>query len=165
MKKRGELNMKIDWHGFLDEIVLPERAKVESCAWMFSEKPLSPEDVVHVIAVKNIGLKKQGNDVTTTFAPDPKDFQKVKLTARRLGHTRIGNIHTHLVYGDDPKALDAQRSPSDTDLTYARRFNDVIRGIIVVVFAEPGKPGVIDSVIWHDQYGQKLDLDMEAVEE
>jgi hypothetical protein len=171
--------MKIDWHGFLDEIVQPERSEQESCAWLFSEKPLSPLDVVHVVEVKNIGLKSQGNDTTSTFAPDMKEFAKVKQQAKKAGYTRIGNVHTHLVYMQrygskalkwqfaaqpDNKALELQRGPSDTDLKYARRFNDIIRGIIVVVFSEEGKPGVIDSVVWHDQYGQKLELDVEVVE-
>lgn len=81
--------MKIDWHGFLDEIVQPERGKEESCAWLFSEKPFSPIDVVHVVEVKNIGLKSQGNDTTSTFAPDTKEFAKVKHQARKAGYTRI----------------------------------------------------------------------------
>jgi hypothetical protein len=156
--------MRIDWHGFLDIIVLPERSKQESCAWLFSEKPLSPLDLVHVVEVTNIGLKSQSNDVTSTFAPDPKEFAKVKQSARKAGYTRIGNVHTHLVYGNNKAELEAQRGPSDTDLSFAKRFNDIIRGIIVVVFPDPRKAGVIDSVIWHDQYGQKLDLDVESVE-
>jgi len=160
--------MRIDWHGFLDEIVQPERSKQESCAWLFSEKPLSPTDVVHVVEVKNIGLKSQGNDTTSTFAPDTKEFAKVKQQAKKAGYTRIGNVHTHLVHGHSKNELEArtrfQREPSETDLSFARRFNDIIRGIIIIVFSEEGKPGVIDSVVWHDQYGQKLDLDVEAVE-
>jgi hypothetical protein len=157
--------MKIDWHGFLDEVVKPERSKQESCAWMFSEKPFSPDDVVHVVEVTNVGLKKAGNDISRTFAPDKKEFQKIKLEARRAGYTRIGNIHTHVVLGArDAKAIAAERGPSDTDLTYARRFNDVVRAVIVVVYAEEGKPGVIDGVFWHDQYGQKLDLEVDSVE-
>lgn len=162
--------MRIDWHGFLDIIVLPERSKQESCAWLFSESPFSPFDTVHAVEVKNVGLKSHEYDLNTSFAPDKKDFAKVKKAAKESKYTRLGNVHTHVVVGTDPKGnvdmakIELQRGPSEDDLKFARKFNDVIRGVIVVVFNKPGETGVIDSVVWHDQFGKELDLNMEAVE-
>jgi hypothetical protein len=155
--------MKIDWHGFLAEVVAESRKGQESCAWLFAEKPFCMDDIIHVVEVTNVGLKSHGNDVRNTFAPDKKEFARVKQMAKKSQYTKIGNVHTHVVIGTDLEAIKAQREPSEEDLKFARRFNDVIRGIIVVVFPADTLPGQIDSIVWHDQYGQKLELELEAV--
>jgi len=154
--------LRIEWHGFLDEVVKLERATQESCAWIFSEKPFCGDDVLHVVEVKNVGIK---GDPKFSFAPDPKEFAKIKAMAKKSQYTRIGNVHTHNAFTDE-QAVE-QMKPSDIDLKYARRFNDVIRSIIVVRFhakdSAVGQPGVIQGIVWHDQYGNILDLEVENI--
>lgn len=60
---------------------------------------------------------------------------KVKKKARDMGYVKIGNVHSH-PYPENEK-VDADiileiSHPSDVDLKFARKFNDIIRGIIVV---------------------------------
>jgi hypothetical protein len=144
--------MRIEWHEFLDEVVKPARRNQESCAWLFSEKPLCSDDVIHVVEVSNVGIK---GDITNSFAPNKKEFAKVKAMAKKSGYTRIGNVHTHNVF--DKALVAEQNKPSDTDLKFARRFNDIIRGIVVVVFpSEVDQDGVIEEIVWHNQYGDRL---------
>jgi hypothetical protein len=155
--------MRIEWHGFLDEVVKPDRATQESCAWIFSERPFSDDDVLHVVEVTNVGIK---GDPSSSFAPDPREFAKIKAMAKKSQYTRIGNVHTHNTFTDDQVV--EQMKPSDTDLKYARRFNDVIRGIIIVRFhgkdLAAGQPGIIQGIVWHDQYGNGLELKVESIE-
>jgi len=152
--------MKIEWNGFLQEVVKPERSKRESCAWIFSSHPFCDDDVWYITDVRNVGLKDKG--VQYSFAPDKKDFHRVKREATSVKLTRIGNVHTHNIISHDAKGLDGkelmfQSVPSDTDLKYARRFNDAIRGIIIVYFPSEVEFGAICNIVWHDQYGTSLD--------
>jgi len=155
--------IKIEWNGFLEKVTKKSRIKQESCAWIFSENPFSSDDTWHVFEVKNIGLKDYGADFS--FAPDKNDFQRIKKLARKMKLTRIGNIHTHNVIGLNMREVDAQREPSDLDLKYARRYNDIIRGIIVVVFPNKKENGKIHDIIWHDQYGHISDLTFDLTNE
>lgn len=137
---------RIRWNGFLENIVKRSRELQESCAWIFVDMK---NDIWNVMEVKNIGLK--GKPIEHTFAPEKKDFARVKRIARKNRWTRIGNIHTHVV--KTRREAYYQLRPSDADLKYARRYNDVVRGIIVVQFTNDLIKGKIYGIIWIDQYG------------
>lgn len=144
----------VDWNGFLENIVSPSRSSQESCAWIFAE---IKRDIWHVLEVKNVGLK--GRLTKDTFAPDKKEFAKIKRYARKKKWTRIGNVHTHVVCGEDcedKSLLDYQLYPSDPDLSWARRFNDIVRAVVVVMFPDRRKRGRIYGICWFDQYGNIL---------
>jgi len=67
-----------------------------------------------------------------------------------MGLVQIGNIHTH-PYNKD-KDIEGQFLPSDVDLSFARRFNNIIRGIIVV------DNKAIYGIKFHDKFGNKIDM-------
>jgi len=145
------------WNCFLDNIIKPERANQESCAWIFANLL---EDVWYVKEVKNIGLKHLGDTVEErirhSFAPDKNEFAKVKRWARKHGLTRIGCVHTHVVHSSNKYEIEYQLHPSEPDLKYARKFGDIIRAVIVVSYPVKGKEGKISGIIWFDQYGNDL---------
>jgi len=141
----------INWNGFLKNITEPQKARQESCAWIFAD---IKNDTWNILEVKNIGLKRES--IKTSFAPDKKDFLRVKKIARENKWTRIGNVHTHIVIGRSKSEIHYQSFPSDPDLIYARRFNDIIRAIIVVQFKDINKKGKIRTILWFDQYGNIL---------
>ena len=139
---------KINWNDFLITIIKKSRKDQESCAWIFVD---IKNDEWNIIEVKNVGLT--GQSKRHTFAPDKKDFAKAKRLARKNGWTRIGCVHTHVVNNDEE--AEYQMRPSEADLKYARKFNDIIRGIVVVKF-DWHKNGIIYGMIWLDQYGTIL---------
>lgn len=139
------------WHHFLEDIVEPDRINRESCAWIFADLV---QDVWHVIEVVNVGLK--GMSIRHTFAPDKKDFARIKRKARKYKLTRIGNVHTHVVVGTDEEEIKYQLYPSEADLKYARKFNDIVRAVIVVQYPKRGEKGIIRGIVWFDQYGNDL---------
>ena len=158
------------WNHFLDTITQPN-AYAESCAWLFCDQPFCDNNAVFVFAVKNIGMK--GHTVFESFAPDRKDFQQVKRKAKLEKLTKIGLVHTHvvvstyivdrnpdefedLVFADNLEELKESSFPSEIDLKFARRFNNIIRGIVTVYFSRHGEKGQIHSVTWHDQFGSVL---------
>ena len=147
----------INWNGFLERIVAPDRSNQESCAWIFADVK---NDVWNVLEVKNVGLKDKS--LKMSFAPDKKDFARVKRLARKNELTKLGNVHTHVVIGkpgdeDTHDKLENQFRPSSVDLKYARKFNDIVRGIIVVWFRDYRRKGMIYGIVWHDQYGKILE--------
>jgi len=147
----GVVPKLILWHKFLEDIVNPERANQESCAWIFADLV---QHVWHVIEVKNVGLK--GKSIAHSFAPDKKDFARIKRKARKYGLTKIGCVHTHVVIGNNPFEIENQSRPSKPDIKYAKKFNDIVRAIVVVQFFLRGDKGIIRKIIWFDQYGNIL---------
>jgi len=141
----------IDWNGFLETIVKPSRSNQESCAWIFAD---IKTDMWNVIEVKNVGLK--GRKLKDSFAPDKKEFAKAKRLARKEGWTKIGNIHTHVVVSGTWREAEQQLRPSEVDLKYARRYNDIVRAVIVVKFPDRRSMGKIYGIVWFDQYGKIL---------
>lgn len=135
------------WEAFLESVKQPHTYE-ESCAWLFSSKPFCSDDVVHVFPVKNVGAKG-------TFHPDKKDLARVKRLARKQRLTNIGNVHTHVI---EPSMSTVAEfiEPSEEDLKFAKRWNNVVRGIVTVVFDKDGYPGRIFAVVWHDQHGKIL---------
>jgi len=146
----------IHWHGFIDEVLRPENAEKELAAFLFSEQPYTKSEQWHVLQVKNIGLK---GDTFGGWAPDRNHMQRLKAYAKRQKWTKLGNIHTHPLskkyadagYADD---IDTAQTPSETDLKFAAKFNDIVRGIIVVDwYSEPPR---IPIIHFHDKYGRTI---------
>ena len=153
---------KIRWHGFLRDVLNPENEDHELCAWLFSTHPYAADEEWHVMRVKEIPKDWDGDGFYEGWAPDKKDLDRVKKIARSKGWTPIGTIHTHPVgpswceKENVTKAIIAESAPSEVDLKFQRRFNQIIRGILVVNYFE--KPPKIEAVIWHDQYGKLIQL-------
>jgi len=82
------LNKEISWNGFL-KIAVDEYPK-EACAFLFAEKPYSPDEKWHVYPVTNIS-----ENPLEEWIPDRKEMAKAKKKARDFGFVKIGNIHTH----------------------------------------------------------------------
>jgi len=143
----------INWNGFLETIIKKKRINQESCAWIFVDME---NDEWNIIEIKNVGLK--GVNKRYSFAPDKKDFAKAKRLAKKNEWTRIGCIHTHVV--ENKREAYYQMRPSEADIKYAKKFNDIIRGIIVVQFDDPKKEGKIYGMIWLDQYGTILEREI-----
>jgi len=133
---------KIHWQGFL-KYAVAEFPK-EACGILYSTKPYSSVEEWYVFIVKNIA-----DDPLHHWRPDLKEFREIKKTAKARKLTHIGNIHTH---PHNPQWEDTrdEAKPSDEDLSFAKRYNDIIRGIIVVDKA------VILEYNWHDQFGKTI---------
>ena len=130
----------------------------ESCAFLFADKPFSEQEDWHVFPIKNIS-----ETPTESWIPDKKEMLKVKAKAKKLKLTKIGNIHSHPIHQGDCISLEdliqEYKQPSNVDLKFARKFNDTIRGIIVV-----GKDAIYEQH-FHDQYGNTVELLTEELRE
>ena len=134
--------MKIHWNGFLEQAV--KNFPCESCAFLYSKKPYSPEEEWFVFPVRN-----DADNRINRWKPLKKDLMRVRQQAIKQQLVKIGNIHTHpYVEGD----IEGYFEPSELDLKYARKFNDTIRGIIVV-----GK-NAIHGIRFHDKFGNKVEV-------
>lgn len=135
--------MEIEWNGFLKKAV--ESFPKETCAFLFSSKPYSPEEKWIVFPVRNVC-----ETPLTGWIPCKAETNKIKQKATKMGLVKIGNIHTHpITPGDD---IEESFLPSDTNLRYARRFNDIIRGIIVV------DNKAIYGIKLHDKFGNPIPI-------
>ena len=135
--------MKIHWNSFLKKAV--EAYPKEACAFLFSKRPYSPEEEWYVCPVDNIA-----DNPEEAWIPDRKQMYKAKAIAIFNKLVKIGNIHSHpYIEGHDIEEL---IQPSKLDLKFARRFNDVIRGIMVV------GEGKICGIMFHDKFGNKIDI-------
>jgi len=155
-----ELNMdKTSWLNFVKEITKPNNYE-ETCAWLYIDTPFESNYKIYVYPVKNIGLP--GESTRDTFSPDKKDFRRVKKEITKLGLTKIGNLHTHVLSPKDwwlkqnspvQTDIDAFSLPSGRDLKFARKFNDVLRGILTIVFYEHDEKGYLVRIVFHNKYG------------
>ena len=139
--------MKINWNNFL-KIAVKEYPK-EACAFLFSKKPYSNKEEWFVFPIKNISSNPEEE-----WIPDKKEMLKVKAKAIKLGLVKIGNIHSH-PYKEGGFNEDKMKDiiqPSDKDLLFARKFNDVIRIIVCV-----GNKAIYDTFV-HDKFGNKIDI-------
>lgn len=150
------MQRKIDihWNGFIKQCC--DNYPGESCGILFAKKPFSDPEEWFVFPVDNIA-----EDKTKEWQPNIKQLRRVKKKAKELGLTRIGNIHSHpLPEGAEPieDNIEYMRHPSGGDLQYAKRWNDIVRGILVVdkkaVFAH----------LFHDQFGESIDLYLNGVD-
>lgn len=147
--------MKITWNNFL-KIAVQNYPK-ESCGFLFSRLPYSSEEELVVFPVKNISITP-----TQEWIPEPNEMAKVKAKARRLGLVKIGNVHTHPFGGilaEHNTDLEQLMQPSDKDLKFAQKFNDILRIIIVVIKLPMDE--FLTKCYAHDKFGNKIDLILE----
>ena len=150
--------IKIHWQGFLKHAV--EEHPKEAAGFLFSRKPYSSEEEWYVFTVKNAS-----DDPCNSWFPDRKDMQRIKAKAIRMGLVKIGNVHTHpyppqIPFNEEelsnllkPSTPDNKAVPEGfSDLDFARKFNDVIRGILVV------NNDTIYGCKWHDKFGNNIDV-------
>lgn len=140
----------IHWNGFIKQCCT--NYPRESCAFLFAKIPFRMVEEWHVFPVDNIADDKQHH-----WQPDKKQMVKFKKKAKELGLTRIGNIHSHPIpknyeeiFGSKEEAIEHANYPSDEDLKYAKRYNDIVRGILVV------DDKVVYAHCFHDQFGVSL---------
>jgi len=137
----------IHWNGFIKQAC--DNYPEESCAFLFAKKPFGLNEEWFVFPVDNDfdGDKKEG------WKPNKKQLLKVKKKAKEMKLTKIGNIHSHPLRATPIEDnIEYMRYPSSIDLKYAKRHNDIIRGILVVE-----KTRVL-AHLFHDQFGEPIDL-------
>lgn len=144
--------MIIHWNDFLEHS-LKEYPK-ESCGFLFSKMPYSEHEEWFVFQVKNISDNPENE-----WIPDKKEMLKVKAKATKLGLVKIGNVHTHPYYPEwKPFNEDKMKEviqPSEKDLHFARKFNDVVRIIVCI-----DDKSVYGCYV-HDKFGNKIDMELE----
>ena len=144
--------MKINFNGFLEK-AMKEYPK-EACAFLFSKKPYSNEEEWFCFPVKNIAENPE-----EAWIPDRKEMLKVKARAIKMGLVKIGNVHTHPYHKEwKPYNKDTMKEiiqPSDLDLSFARRFNDVVRIIICL-----DNKSIYNSYV-HDKFGNQIEIPLE----
>jgi len=164
-----QTKIRINWHGFIKEVLKPENEDHELCAWLFSSHPYGSHEEWHVLRVKEVPKDWDGDGFYEGWAPDKKDLARVKKLARLNGWTCIGTVHTHPIgqfwcrKEDMAKAIAVESVPSEVDLKFQRRFNQIIRGILVVNYFED--PPKIEAIVWHDQYGNLSHICMEVLKD
>ena len=148
------MNKKIHWNGFLKHAT--QEYPKEACGFLFSKMPYSEHEEWFVYQVKNIA-----DNPEEAWIPDRKEMLKVKAKATKLGMVKIGNVHTHPFQKDWKNVddfmtvVDEIIKPSEKDLHFARKFNDVVR-IIVCVDDKYAYGTYI-----HDKFGNKLEIKLE----
>jgi len=150
------MEKQIKFNGFLKEAM--QNYPKESCAFLYSDKPLEQDGKWFVFSIKNISEEPEH-----FWIPDKKEVAKIKKKARDMNLIKIGNIHTHPIpesfescIGED--FIEENFKPSDTDLKFAKKFNDIIRGIIVI------DKKAIYGIKFHDMFGRKIDVVVEDKE-
>lgn len=138
--------MKIHWNGFLEKAV--KEYPKEACAFLFSKEPYSINEEWFVFPVKNVAENPEEQ-----WIPDKKETLKIKNESTKQQLVKIGNIHTHCLHGEN---IDEMFKPSNLDLKFAQRFNDIIRGIIVV-----NKISIF-GIMFHDKFGNKIHIGVES---
>ena len=136
----------IEWNGFLELCV--RNFPHESCAFNYTTGPYYEPEIWHILPVKNVAKEKEMN-----WEPDRKELKVVRERAKKNMWMKIGNIHTHpFVEGFD---VQEQVMPSKVDLTWARKSNDMVRGIIVV------SAEAIMAIRFHDQFNREIPFAIE----
>ena len=140
----------IEWNNFLKRCC--DNYPNESCAFLFAKTPFRITERWFVFPVDNVAKDKQQQ-----WQPDREQLAKIKKKSKELGLTRIGNIHSHPIpknyeeiFGSKEEAIEHAKYPSDEDLKYAKRYNDIVRGILVV------DSKAIYEHTFHDQFGVPL---------
>ena len=142
-------NKIIYWNEFLKHAI--HEYPKEVCAFMFSKKPYSEDEEWHVFTVKNVA-----DNPEEAWIPDKKEMLKVKAKATKLGMVKIGNVHTHPYWKElgnfDIDKMKEIIQPSEKDLHFARKFNDVVRIIACV------DDKYAYGTYVHDKFGNKIDV-------
>lgn len=141
----------IEWNSFIKQCC--KNYPMESCAFIFAKTPFRNTEQWYVFPVDNVAEIK-----TERWIPDKKQMVRIKKEAKKLELTKIGNIHSHplpydfkeLSYSQREEIIAYHNQPSDTDLKYARKYNDIVKGILVV------DDTTVYAHCFHDQFGNKL---------
>ena len=144
--------MRVFDNGFLKEAV--ENYPNESSGFLFTNAPYSgSQERWYIFSVKNVSESKRNS-----WHPDIKDMQRIKAKAKKLGLIKIGNVHTHPFPNEDWKGstVEDNKHPSDSDLKYAQKFNDLVRIIWVI-----GKGAFLQSYV-HDKFGKEIPVSLEV---
>ena len=145
--------MKVVLNGFMKEAV--ENYPNESSGFLFTKNPYSSQEIWYIFSVKNVSEDKQ-----SSWKPDKNDMQRIKQQAKKLGLIKIGNVHTHPYPNSnwEGSSVEDNKHPSDIDLSFAQKFNDLVRIIWVV-----NKEGILGSFV-HDKFGNEIAIGLECVE-
>lgn len=143
------MRKKIEWNGFLKHAM--DECPNEVCGFLYSDKPLEEDGQWFVFPVENIAKDKRHS-----WIPDKKELKEIKEKAREMKLIKIGNVHTHPIpsvrEGATLELMDEAIKPSDIDLKFAKRFNDIIRGIMLV------SKIAIYGIEFHDMFGRKIEV-------
>ena len=148
--KRRNTEMRIYFNGFVERAM--SECPNEACGFIFSHKPYGPEEEWHVFPVKNISETSE-----IAWDPDKKELQRVKKQALKSELTLIGNIHSHPYHGHKFNNIGDLLLPSKTDLKFARKYNDIIRGILVVSKTK------VYGIKFHDKFGNIISIQGKAI--
>lgn len=143
--------MKIDWNNFL-RIAVDEFPK-EACGFLFSKKPYDSEEEWVVFPVKNVS-----ETPNEEWIPDKTQMSRIKSNANKLRLVLIGNVHTH-PYNKEYGDYDVQVQPSEEDLKFARKHNDIVRIILCV------SDKMIHKILVHDKFGEEIDVSLGGLNE
>jgi proteasome lid subunit RPN8/RPN11 len=142
---------QIEFNGFLKEAM--QNYPKESCAFLYSDKPLEEDGKWFVFSIENISEEPEH-----FWIPDKNEVTKVKKKARELKLIKIGNIHTHPIPENcSLDEIEENFEPSDTDLKFAKKFSDIIRGIMVI------DKKAIHGIKFHDMFGRRIDILVEGL--
>jgi len=152
--------ISVEWNGFIK--MCCENYPAESCAFLFAKAPFKGAEKWFVFPVENIAVDK-----VNQWSPHPQELKLVKEKAKDQRLTPIGNVHSHTLPESFKTASKLERGqminehmfPSDVDLRYARRFNNIVRGILVV------DDNAVYECYFHDQFGVNLDLYLNGITE
>ena len=133
-----------------------EKYPEEVCGFLFAKNLYNEQEKWFVFSVKNIA-----DNPEEAWIPDKQEMFKVKAKATKLKLIKIGNVHSHPYYEEwKPYSEDKMREiikPSEKDLHFARKFNDVVRIIVCI-----DDKAVYDTFV-HDKFGNKIDIQLEEV--
>lgn len=137
---------KIIWNGFHKYAM--HKYPEEVCAFLYSDKPFEDDGKWFIFRIKNVAEDKRNS-----WVPDKKEMRQIKKKATNLKLIKIGNIHSHPIINDI--FVEELLKPSEVDLKFAKRFNDIIRGIVVV------SEDTVYGTQFHDMFGRKIDICLE----
>jgi len=130
---------KISWNNFLG--MCRKEYPKEACGVLYSDKPYSDEESWIIFPITNVDQNPEEG-----WYFDSKELQKIKNQAKKRKLVRIGNVHTHCIL-EGEKFSEEFFEPSDTDLKFAQKYRDVVRGIVVLDDKE------IKGMKFHDMFG------------
>ena len=117
----------------------------EACGFLYTRNQYTPNEEWMVESLDNVSDTPE-----TSWIPSTSQTRAINKKNTDKGWTKIGNIHSHPV--KNVNQVKDQNGPSDLDLKYARKFNDVVRIIIVT-----GPECIFDFCV-HDKFGNNLNI-------
>ena len=138
----GVIELKTHFNGFMKIAV--EAYPNEAVAMLYTNKPYGgKEEEWYLFPIVNTSEHPSDSWTTTS-----KEISRVRKEAHKLGLTKLGNIHTHPHWeGHD---IEDEKLPSESDLAYAKKYNDIVGGIWVI-----GKGAFFQSYL-HDIHGKEI---------